>query len=234
MLDYELAKQILVYLILTVPPLLVYIRFWRERDRGKVLIIAISIIYIAAAVYTENLMPFILVLFNLAYMKGKDEYREYGFSLRGFSILEGIGCAVFSYLITIMVALGAMYVMNYFGIRQEEQEVVKWLTDLPLKWFWIAVPVIVLFAPVVEEFIFRWFFYERLLKKKIGVIPGALLSSMIFALVHFNAAAFAMILWIGIYNCYLIDRKGYWYAVFNHMFFNSITVAVLLMSKMQV
>lgn len=229
--DFELAKQILVFLILIVPPLLVYIKFWRERNRSKVLIVMISIIYIAAAVYTENLMPFIIVLLNIAYMKGKEEYRGYGFSLKGFSILEGIGCAVFSYLITIMVALAAMYVMSYFGVKQEEQEVVKWLTDLPLNWFWIAVPVIVLFAPVVEEFVFRWFFFERLLKNKIGIIPGALLSSLVFALVHFNAAAFAMILWIGIYNCYLINKKGYWYAVFNHMFFNSITVVVLLAGK---
>jgi membrane protease YdiL (CAAX protease family) len=231
MLDYEIAKQILVFLILMVPPLLVYIKFWRERDRNKVLIVLISIVYIAAAVYTENLMPFILVLLSIAYMKGREEYRGYGFSLKGFSILEGIGCAVFSYLITILVAIAAMSVMSYFGIKQEEQEVVKWMTDLPLKMFWLVVPMIVVFAPVVEEFVFRWFFFERLLKKRTGVVLGTLLSSLAFALVHFNAAAFAMILWIGIYNCYLIDRKGYWYAVFNHFFFNSITVFVLLMGK---
>ncbi|MBP1743323.1 MAG: Abortive infection protein [Firmicutes bacterium] len=231
MLDYEIAKEILVFLLLIIPPLLVYIRFWRERDRSMMLISAISIIYIIAAIFTQNLMPFILVLFNIAIMKGRVEFEEYGFSLKGFSFIKGMKYSVFSYFITIVVAIVSISVMAYFGIGQEEQEVVKWMTDLPLEKFWIAVPVAAVFAPVVEEFVFRWFFFERLFKKSIGLIAGAVLSSLIFAFIHFNIQAFPMILWIGMYNCYLIEKKGYWYSVFNHLFFNSVTVAALLMDK---
>lgn len=231
MLDYELAKEILVFLLLVIPPLLVYIRFWRERDKSVMLISAISIAYILAAVFTQNLMPFILVLFNIALMKGTEEFEKYGFNLKGFSILEGIGYSMFSYLITILVAVASLSAMNYFGIQQQEQEVVKWMTGLPLDKFWIAVPIAVAFAPVVEEFVFRWFFFEKLFRKRMGFAAGALLSSLIFAFIHFNIQAFPMILWIGIFNCYLIDKKGYWYAVLNHLFFNSITVFALLMSK---
>lgn len=228
---YELAKEILVFLLLVIPPLLVYIRFWRERDKSVVLISAISTAYILAAIFTQNLMPFILVLFNIALMKGKEEFEKYGFSLKGFDFLEGIGCSLFSYLVTILVAIASVSVMTYFGIQQQEQEVVKWMTDLPLEKFWIAVPIAVIFAPVVEEFVFRWFFFEKLFRKRLGFASGALLSSLIFAFIHFNIQAFPMILWIGLFNCYLIDKKGYWYAVLNHLFFNSITVFALLMSK---
>jgi len=231
MLDYELAKDILVFLILMVPPLLVYIRFWRDRHRSVVLIALISIIYLLAAVYTQNLMPFILVLFNIGFMKGKEEFKDFNFGIKGFRLLKGLKYAGFSYLVTILVAMVSISVMIYFGIPQEEQQVVKWMTDLPLDRFWIAIPVAVLFAPVVEEFVFRWFFFEKLFKKRMGFIAGAILSSLIFAFIHFNIQAFLMILWIGMFNCYLIDKKGYWYAVFNHLFFNSVTVFALLMSK---
>ena len=231
MMNYETAKDVMVFLLLIMPPLLVYIRFWRERDRSRVLIFAISIIYIIAAIFTQNLMPFILVLFNIALMKGKEEFEEYGFGLKGFSLAKGIKYSGFSYIITILVAIVSLSVMANFGIQQEEQEVVKWMTDLPIELFWIAVPVAVVFAPVVEEFVFRWFFFERLFKKRIGLAAGAVLSSLIFAFIHFNVQAFPMILWIGIYNCYLIEKKGYWYSVFNHLVFNSVTVAVLIMEK---
>jgi membrane protease YdiL (CAAX protease family) len=231
MLDYETAKDVMVFLLLILPPLLVYIRFWRERDRSRVLIFAISIVYIIAAIFTQNLMPFVLVLFNIALMKGKEEFEEYGFSLNGFSLVKGIKYSVFSYFITIVVAIVSLSVMSSFGIQQEEQEVVKWMTDLPIELFWIAVPVAVVFAPVVEEFVFRWFFFERIFKKRIGLAAGAVLSSLIFAFIHFNVQAFPMILWIGLYNCYLIEKKGYWYSVFNHLMFNSVTVAALIMEK---
>jgi uncharacterized protein len=234
MLDYELAKDILVFLILIIPPLLVYIRFWRDRDRSVVLLALISIVYIIAAIFTQNLMPFILVLFNIGFLKGTEEFKEYKFSLKGFKLLKGMKYSVFSYFVTILVAMVSISVMAYFGIQQQEQEVVKWMTDLPLDKFWIAIPVAVLFAPVVEEFVFRWLFFERLFKKRIGFISGAILSSLIFAFIHFNIQAFLMILWIGMFNCYLIDKKGYWYAVFNHLFFNSVTVFALLMSKINV
>lgn len=231
MMNYETAKDVMVFLLLIMPPLLVYIRFWRERDRSRVLIFAISIIYIIAAIFTQNLMPFILVLINIALMKGKEEFEEYGFGLKGFNLAKGIMYSGFSYFITILVAIVSLSVMAKFGIQQEEQEVVKWMTDLPIELFWIAVPVAVVFAPVVEEFVFRWFFFERLFKKRIGLAAGAILSSLIFAFIHFNVQAFPMILWIGIYNCYLIEKKGYWYSVFNHLVFNSVTVAALIMEK---
>jgi len=234
MLDYELAKDILVFLVLMIPPLLVYIRFWHDRDRSVVLIVLISIIYLLAAVFTQNLMPFILVLFNIGFMKGKEEFKEYNFSLKGFRLLKGLKYSGFSYLVTILVAMVSISIMTYFGIPQQEQDVVKWITDLPLDQFWIAIPVAVIFAPVAEEFVFRWFFFERLFKKRMGFIAAAVLSSLIFAFVHFNIQAFLMILWIGMFNCYLIDKKGYWYAVFNHLFFNSVTVFAILMSKINV
>lgn len=231
MLDYKIAMDILVFLLLMIPPLLVFIWFWRERHRSMVLILVISTIYIISAIFTQNLMPFIFVLFNIAFMKGREEFEEYGFGLKGFSLLSGIRYSAFSYFITIVVAMVSLPVMAKFGIQQEQQEVVKWMIDLPVEMFWIAVPVAVIFAPVVEEFVFRWFFFERLFKKRMGLLAGAVLSSLIFAVIHFNVQAFPMILWIGLYNCYLMEKKGYWYSVFNHLIFNSVTVAALIMEK---
>lgn len=234
MLNYELAEDILVFLILIIPPLLVFIRFWREKKWNVMLVILISIIYILAAIYTQNLMPFILAVANIIFMKGTGEFKEYKFSLKEFKILKGMKYAFFSYFVTILAAMVSLSLMSFLGIKSGEQEVVQWMTNLPLDQFWIAVLVALVFAPVAEEFVFRWFFFEKLFKKKMGFAGAALLSSLIFAFVHFNVEAFLVIFWVGMFNCYLIDKKGYWYAVFNHLFFNSVTVFILLMGKINV
>ncbi len=105
------------------------------------------------------------------------------------------------------------------------------MTNMSLNKLVFMVPVVVIFAPVLEEFVFRWIFLEKIFKSRLGVLGAALLSSLMFSLVHFNINVFFIILWIGIYNCYLIHKKGYWYAVINHAVFNSVTMISLIYSK---
>jgi uncharacterized protein len=93
--------------------------------------------------------------------------------------------------------------------------------------------VIIVIAPVAEEFFFRAFFYRSLrnsiarkLGRGVGVILGALLTGLIFGLVHFEPDAVAVIpvlAALGIMFCLVYERTGSLFAVIAlHAFINSL------------
>lgn len=261
-MSFDIIKDILVFSCVYLPPLVLLWRFWSERGRNTFVFIFIALLYIGGSLYTQNLFPFILVLLNIWYLKkagtfclyfeeykdnhmetqGKvvyserirDDYCKFKFSLRGFKPFKALKYSLISYVVTILISSIVLLVFSKYNINVKDQDVVTWMTNLPLKKFLLTMPIAVIFAPVVEEFVFRWMFFEKIFKKRMGLFLGALLSSLIFAIIHYNLKAFPLLLWIGIYNCYLIHKKGYWYSVFNHMFFNLVTTTILLLSKLQI
>ncbi|MBC2579816.1 CPBP family intramembrane glutamic endopeptidase [Clostridium sp. DJ247] len=261
MTGIDILKDALVFLFVYMPPLLLFWRFWKERDRSYILLILISIIYIILSLITQNLIPFIFVLLNIRYIRLSGcisnfsrnnqalqygisysgdsisnriagDYDRYNFSLKKFNIIYAIIFVFISYIIIILMSIVETSVITKFNIQVQQQEIVTIMTDMPLKAFLLVIPVVTIFAPVLEEFVFRWLLFERIFKPRIGVYLSAILSSITFAFVHFNLRAFPVLLFIGLYNCYLIHKKGYWYSVFNHFTFNSITTLALLLEKL--
>lgn len=233
MINSALIENIVVYTITYIPPLIIYIKFWRKFDRSKLIIITISLIYLVASVFTQNVLPFVLVVLNIIYLRYENgEYERYNFSIKKIKFFKGLKYSLYSYAVTIIISVITLYIFSGFNIEIKEQEVVTWMVDMSLIKYLITMPVALIFAPVVEEFVFRWFFFEKVFKNRFGIYFSALISSLMFATVHFNLRAFPMILWIGLFNCYLIEKKGYWYAVLNHFTFNFVTVMLLLQQKL--
>jgi membrane protease YdiL (CAAX protease family) len=93
--------------------------------------------------------------------------------------------------------------------------------------------VIIVMAPIAEEFFFRAFFYRSLrnslarrLGRGAGVALGALLTGLIFGLVHFESDALAIIpvlTALGVMFCLVYERTGSLFAVIAlHAFINSL------------
>lgn len=154
------------------------------------------------------------------------------FNLNGFNIFKALKYTIFSYSISLVISFVYIIILMSLNLKINDQKIIIEMSDLPMNKFIIIIPIIVVFAPVIEEFVFRWFLYNRVLKKYIGIYWGSILSSVIFALVHFNLKSFAIIMTMGLINCWLINNKGYWYAVFNHGFFSCISVMFLLINKL--
>ena len=249
----DIIKNYIVLIFVYIPSLVVFLKIFKTRFENKILTVftgvSIFVLMFLTARYTQNLIPFILTVFCIAFM-GKlnrkannnevlkekekvfaEDYFLSGFSLRNFKIGTAFKYASFSYCIVVLVSIASYIVLNALKIEQTNQEVVNLLNDLPLNRFLLILPVPIVFAPVLEEFIFRWIFFKKVIGKRIGMYGGAIISSLIFAMIHFNVKAFIPILWIGLFNCYLIHKKGYWYSVFNHMLFNSISSLFLLIAK---
>lgn len=258
MIKIDIIKDALVFLFVYIPPFIIFVKFWRERHKGKALLVLIGFLYIIISFFTQNLLPFILVLFNIKYLKSSEnmydtfrneyyninyskrsisskvrgDYERFKFSLKSFNVIIGIKLAFISYLITIFISAFEGILLSNFKVEAKQQEIVTWMTNMPLGKFLIMIPIIVVFAPVLEEFVFRWILFQRTFRPRVGVYFASILSSLIFAFIHFNLTAFPLLVWIGLYNCYLINKKGYWYSVFNHFVFNSVTTTILLLEKL--
>ena len=230
MFKLDIIKDVLVFSIVYVPPFLVFSKFWREKKKSNLLLVLIGIAYVITCIFTENLIPFIFVLLNMRYLKHRDG--PYEFDIRRFKFFNAIVSVVVFYLIAIGISIIETIILSNFRVELKQQEIVTHMANMSLNKFLIMIPVIIIFAPILEEFVFRWLLFEKIFTKRMGIYMAALLSSLIFAVIHFSLNAFPIIFWIGIYNCYLINKKGYWYAVFNHCAFNSVTVAALLLQKL--
>ncbi|MDR3317686.1 MAG: CPBP family intramembrane metalloprotease, partial [Puniceicoccales bacterium] len=63
------------------------------------------------------------------------------------------------------------------------------------------------FAPIAEEIFFRYFLY-RFFKSKMTALGAMLLTASIFALLHFNVAAFFPLLVMGMFLSSLYEHYG--------------------------
>lgn len=261
MIKIDIIKDALVFLFVYMPPFILFANFWREKHKGKVPLVLMGFLYIIISFFTQNLLPFIFVILNIKYLKSaenahdtfiseyvsfysmdyskrslsskfKGDYERFKFSLKSFNLMVGIKVTFVSYLMTILISALETILLSNFKVEAEQQEIVTWMTDMPLDKFLIMIPIVTIFAPVLEEFVFRWILFQKTFTPRIGIYLASILSSLIFAFIHFNLRAFPVLVWIGLYNCYLINKKGYWYSVFNHFMFNSVTTTILLLEKL--
>ena len=165
----------------------------------------------------------------------------------------GVGALIGSLFITPL----SMYVLERLGYSTEsnvQQELLRgvqgWVAESPGTAIPAAVFVIVVFAPAVEEIIFRGallgglyklgtFLSERLTGKKdagkgggryLSFAVAALLSSAFFALLHLEPVALPAILILAVALCALYWRTGSLVSTFvAHATFNSFAVLVIVL-----
>ena len=130
------------------------------------------------------LVPFCIILFN------KDKWSDYGFSK------EKIGCQV---LIGLGIALCMSFVFTVIPHLAGKSDWVNNQHQYQYMWQFIYDFVYFIFAiALVEEFVFRGFFYKKL-ETLFGSVVGAIIgSSVLFGLFHFLRGNIVQILWTGI------------------------------------
>jgi len=97
---------------------------------------------------------------------------------------------------------------------------------------WGTVLVVVLIAPLVEEFLFRKLLIDRVVKYGEGL--AVVLSGVMFGLFHGNLNQFFYATFIGMMFAYVYVKTGrIWYTVLMHMiinFFGSVVAVLILQS----
>ncbi|KRQ86136.1 CAAX amino terminal protease self- immunity [Caloramator mitchellensis] len=227
---FEIIKMLSILILLALPPFLALIRYSNLFKKKKYMWFLIFIPYVVATLFTQNLLPFIAVILTLYFIKKQnDEELMFHFrSLKGWTA-EIIGIAVlFKFAITILSVI-YVFLLTKLGFTVESQEVI----GMFLKASWIQVIFLsittVIFAPIVEEFIFRHMLYRGVKKKNKAF--AVIFTSLLFTLLHYNLAGSLSFFAVGILNCYLYDKFGYRAAVLNHVVFNFISVVLIIAAK---
>jgi uncharacterized protein len=240
----EALVNVLIILLVYLVPLIAFARNTKWKNYSTFINLIISVAYIVLIFILpsmqSNTLPFVLVIIMINRMKKNtyfnEDYFRYNFSIKNFDLLSALAHAIIGYGMVFTISVISQILFKILNFELESQEVVNILANYDMLKFLIAAPSAVIFAPIVEEYVFRYVLFSKLLrgvfKGRVGFIVSSFFVSLIFASVHYNLAALGMLFVISFYNCYLIEKKGFWYAVFNHFFVNMVTTTLLFISKL--
>ncbi len=233
----DILKSISIILLLSIPPWVVF-RGYVKNKMKRTWMVLVFAVYMILTYFTQNFIPFVMVMIILFFNKKQQrdaewEENEESYYLRPLGkrkIEVLIYSLVFSVIIRLLSAVYALLLQQLLKIQPKPQEVI----NIFMKKGWGTVTILVLmtvvFAPVLEEFIFRHILYRNI-SKKTGRIWGAILSSLLFTLLHFNLAGTIAFFAVGVYNCYLYEKHGYRAAVLNHFIFNFSSTFFIVLIK---
>jgi len=94
-----------------------------------------------------------------------------------------------------------------FGIHQDQLDSFLWIRGLPPAEFAVIVVAGAVAAPIAEELFFRGFVYQSYARRYPPLV-AAVLSAVLFALLHVNLAAFLPIFVMGLFLAWLFQRTG--------------------------
>ena len=214
-----------VYLLIKPPSRLVprIVSKQNERNIG----LWISLIGIAAILQINNF--FLLFLIITFYLLRK--YR----SPESFALIKEKNLSVDCYLSILLSFVKFWPVVSIFSLlsflffsEYSSQEIVRVLRYSSFDKQWIIILSALVAAPIVEEFFFRKFLYT-VLKFNLGILLAALISSTVFALIHFTVSSFFVLFLLGLFLCYSYEKYGILAApIISHSLFNLLMIISIL------
>lgn len=160
---------------------------------------------------------------------------------RAFNLgLDGIGLIPLRAAVALVTALPPIWGIGFIWERylqnsSPEQALVGLFRASAESGDWSSVRLVVLSAflqaPVVEEVLFRGYFYITL-KRYVGSIGSALVVSALFALCHGNVRVIPGLFILSISEIITFERFGsLWVCIFMHACFNGLSLLLLYMES---
>lgn len=244
----DLVKDLVLIFLLGVPFYLYVYGHFKNKDKrvaGILLGILIFIMHFISSLIptlTVQFIPFLMIVIfvlNARRQNFRSEIRhplgfDYEFvkwNLHLVDVVLGFLMGIGMQFVSMIISLSFKGILDSFEIPAPPQPIMQYLFALK---GWALVYFIfmaVVMAPVVEEFILRMWLYDRVLKPRMHIKWAMLVSAVVFSILHFNLLAFPSIIIIGLVNCVLYDKKGYWWPVFLHAGFNSVSTFFMLLIK---
>ncbi len=133
-----------------------------------------------------------------------------GFKWRSWWSTIGKGSLFYFGFFPLMAVLTyiSLLVCTAVGVQPEPHPLVDILkTEKSAAYINYLLLIAVFVAPFFEEIIFRGVIYQ-FLRKYFGVFSAAILSSVVFSLLHFNTAQFLPVLGLGVLLCLVFEYTG--------------------------
>lgn len=230
---YEAFIIILTFLLLNVP---IFISLYEYvfKDMSLAAKFAIGVVYWSAAFLVHELAPFIGVLILLSKVHRKAEVEIHVRDINIWSATAGDiifvagATLVFKAIINQINKLYVYFLNIYFNMEAKPQEIVEEFAGGEMYYKVMLFILVVILAPFVEEYIFRYYIYDKLLLKSMPHAAAAIISTLIFTLLHFNISGIPTFLGLGLYCTFIYERKGFYGAVTAHLVSNLVTAALLI------
>lgn len=229
----EALKTFLLIMGLNIP---VYLELYKHVLKNKALAVQILITaaYWAMAFTTQTISAFIAIIFlYFAYyrkVEPEDTFRDISiWRIESSDVIPIVllsGAARCVIMVINLVYVIVLDLILKYDIKA--QEIVTYYTQAEWWLKGVLAVEIVLMAPMVEEFVFRFFLYDKLLVNRMPKLTAAVLSAALFAIVHFNLSGIPTFFGLGLFCAFMYERKGYWGAVIAHGISNAITLILLI------
>ncbi|MDQ6826285.1 MAG: CPBP family intramembrane metalloprotease [Candidatus Eremiobacteraeota bacterium] len=159
-----------------------------------------------------------------------------GFSLRqlGFSLpsLKNVGLAVAGAIVMIVVVQGSANIIEHLSRAHHEQDVTKLLKRLHGgSQYLLFVLTAVFVAPLVEEFTFRVFIFNAVLRRA-PFLVAAIISGVLFGIAHLDLYVAGPLAVGGVILATVYYRtRNAWCSMITHAVFNGATVVATFVAK---
>lgn len=177
----------------------------------------ILLLVLIVLIFRQVCKPYGLSFLNDFMKEGKiDFWQSLQFVLCGFCIQEAFSNLILFFSNTIPGAsLSWLHATELLAIKYVSYATIKNLTPIIC---WTV--VICVLAPIAEELIFRGLIY-RYLRKRFGVLAAISVSSLVFAVVHFNFDSAIYYFIIGVVLSVVFERtKNLYASICLHALFN--------------
>jgi membrane protease YdiL (CAAX protease family) len=168
-------------------------------------------------------------IFSFFLKKKKISWGEFGFG--EVKIKWFVSSFFYIFLIIILGGSISKWVSSLLGLSNENLSLLKtissgklWLDILNLKL------MMVILIPFAEELIFRGLIFRYIRQKK-SFLFSAILSSLLFGILHFNFASMPFLIILGFVNAFVLERsKSMIYPVLIHGGVNNLAVNLFFLS----
>jgi CAAX protease family protein len=169
----------------------------------------------------------VLVIATLLQFRGFDVAALAGFFRISFSRTLGTG-AMLLFFAYPLIGFSETINQRFFGGGSSKQNIVEFFSaSRTIEERIMIIVFAVAIAPIVEEFVFRFFIYG-VLKRYVGCLLGVILSSLLFASAHAHFPSFVPLLVLG--SCFAIAYEwsgSILVSMTMHSLFNSLTLTAL-------
>lgn len=165
-------------------------------------------------IYLTTFLPiliFLIIIFTLKNNIVKTDFNFFKNEELWFWGSIGAASAIFAQMIGNLLS-------SYLGIKYIESDMYNYYM-FPL--------YAVVFAPTIEEIIFRKFLF-RWLYKKLNLMTSAFISSLVFALLHFSVYGLIGYFLVGMVWCWIYYRtSNIWTTIIAHTYFNFLVIIMM-------
>lgn len=194
---------------------------------------AIAIVYWGIAIETQTMAAFIGILYlYFRYYKNTrvDENGETVnvWRIKPFDVIVVISMTAVTRLVLVLIQLiYAIILIKLVKYNIKPQDIVTYYSGAEFIYKLILAMDIIIIAPIVEEFVFRYFLYGKVFAPRMPLFIAGIFSAALFTIMHVNVGGVPTFFLLGLLCTYLFQKKGYFAAVIAHAVSNLITLLII-------